>query len=141
MPFADQADSLDFVPKMMQICVDFIAAGQTPASEMMVYAIQLVGEQHYQAAARSCRPGDVAQLLFEPDNPYDSDAIVAVNGDGETLGYVPRDCWMREAALGEGKGFDAAIKSAAAGKRGFIEIVLDVSRREDPLGERAYVPA
>jgi hypothetical protein len=111
------------------------------SSSPLMYAIQLVGEQHYQAAALTCRPGDAARLLFEPDNPYDSDAIVAVNSDGQTLGYVPRDSWLREAALDEGKGFDAAIKSAAVGSRGFIEIVLNVSRREDPLGERAFVPA
>lgn len=106
------------------------------------YTVPLVGEQHYQKAVTACRAGDPVQLLHEPDNPYDSEAIVAVSSAGETLGYVPRDNWLR-AAVSEGKGAMAKVGAVDVGQRGFTEILLDVTlvHGSATLGTRAFQPA
>lgn len=62
--------------------------------------LKVVGESHYQSAlvalARVCvdesdgRPAFRAELLAEPENPFDSSAI-AVHGPTGQLGYLARD--------------------------------------------------
>lgn len=47
----------------------------------------LVGESHYQGALLQCDPGAVVELVREPDNPHDPNAIAAKLG-AQTLGYV-----------------------------------------------------
>lgn len=106
------------------------------------YTVPLVGEQHYQAALKSCRVGDSVDLLYEPDNPYDAEAVVAVSRTGDTLGYIPRDNWLHD-ALREGKGAIAKISSASAGHRGFTEVLLAVTlvHGSATIGSRAFRPA
>ena len=47
------------------------------------------GEDRREACAGCCED-DVVSLVREPDNPYDSNAILVVCEDGSNLGYVPR---------------------------------------------------
>ena len=49
----------------------------------------LRGESHYQSALLWCDPGMSVELVREPDNPHDPNAI-AVKSDGEPIGYIAR---------------------------------------------------
>lgn len=44
-----------------------------------------------QAVIRRCVRGEQLQLVREPENPYDRNAIRICRLNGEDLGYVPRD--------------------------------------------------
>lgn len=56
---------------------DFMIAGAT------------IGDDRREAC-EACREDDPVSLVREPDNPYDSNAILVVCEDGSDLGYVPR---------------------------------------------------
>jgi hypothetical protein len=90
------------------------------------YSVGLVGESHYQAAVGLARPGDPVILAFEPDNPYDADAIVALDHAGRTLGYVPRDSFLQRILHDEGGNVAAEVKAVRAGNSGKLGLVLDV---------------
>jgi hypothetical protein len=45
------------------------------------------------------RPGDRLQLLREPMNPYDENAIEVLGSNGQRLGYLPRGFARRLAPL------------------------------------------
>ena len=47
----------------------------------------LVGESNYQATLLSCDPGAAVELVREPDNPHDANAI-AVRPVKGTIGYI-----------------------------------------------------
>lgn len=49
----------------------------------------LAGESHYQDALIWCDPGSPVELVREPENPHDANAI-AVKSGNETLGYIAR---------------------------------------------------
>ena len=78
------------------------------------------------------------ELLREPANPFDTGAIVAAMPGGATIGYVPRDSFLRRAVHEEGKGTIARVALLQPGKRGFVEVVLEVALTGRELGERAY---
>jgi hypothetical protein len=106
------------------------------------YPVRLAGARSYQAAIGRAAEGDVAQLLRENGNPYDADAIVVVDGDGATLGYIPRDSWLRCALIDEGKGARAAIATVSAGDRGVSGVTIAVTLTGDgAIGARDFVPA
>lgn len=79
------------------------------------YPVRLVGTRSYPAAIARAAIGDVVQLLAEDGNPYDRDAIVVVDGDGATLGYISRDNWLRGALTGEGRGARAVVDGLDGG--------------------------
>ncbi|HMO74551.1 MAG TPA: HIRAN domain-containing protein [Sphingopyxis sp.] len=107
-----------------------------------IYPVHLVGEQYYPATAHAAEIGDAVEILAEPDNPFDPDALVVVDARGRTLGYVPRDSWLHEALLGEGKGCSAVIEELEADRRGFWNVRIGVTiNRDGAIGERGYVPA
>ena len=102
------------------------------------YPIGIVGEASYQAAIGRCFEGQRVQILREPDNPYDPEALAVVTDIGETIGYIARDCWLQSAIHEEGRGCEAIIKeiaSAGAGKRG---VVIDVNLCGRGIGTRAF---
>lgn len=106
------------------------------------YLVPLVGEQQYQAAIGTAKSGDRVQVLAEWGNPYDVDAVAVADRDGRTLGYLPRDNWLRGALLQEKKGCRAAIHKIAKGNKGVAGVVLVVRLAGDgPIGQREYVPA
>lgn len=41
--------------------------------------------------ARAEQVSFIAQLILEPENPYDPDAVKVVAANGDHLGYLPRD--------------------------------------------------
>lgn len=71
-----------------------IACSQTaPAQEvsLLVQRSALAGFRYYEAPmlATSLRPGETLDLVREPENPHDANAI-RVEWRGRKLGYVPR---------------------------------------------------
>lgn len=103
------------------------------------YPVPLVGEQHRQAAIASCGVGEAVQLLHEPDNPYDSDAIVAIC-HGDRIGYVPRDSWVKRAVFKDRKALRAQIKSLNRGERSLVGVVIEVSVTTGPIATVEYAP-
>ena len=102
------------------------------------YTVPLVGEQNYQSAVKRCRVGMPVELVCEPENPHDPKAIVAILPGGATLGYVPKDSFLQRAVHEEGKGAKARVIEVVRGKRGFLEIALEVGLNGEGLGERVF---
>lgn len=76
---------------------------------MAKYRVGIVGESNYQPAVRRCRVGDPVSLVREHGNSHDDQAIAVLSSAGQTIGYLGRDSWLREAILEEGKGCVASI--------------------------------
>ena len=71
-----------------------VFAAPCPRAAEVVIVVQrspLAGFRHYHGAEvlRELRPGDRLELVREPGNPHDPDAV-RVEWRGVTLGYVPR---------------------------------------------------
>lgn len=70
-----------------------LAAAPVPAADavIVVQRSPLAGFRHYEGREvwRDMKPGDRLQLVREPDNPYDANAV-RVEWRGVKLGYVPR---------------------------------------------------
>lgn len=91
------------------------------------YPVGLVGESKYQGAVKQARAGDMVTLAYEPDNPHDPEAIVALDRRGNRLGYIPRESFLQRIFHDEGGGVAAVVKSVAGeGKSGKLGIVLEV---------------
>jgi len=105
-----------------------------------VYPVGIVGEANYQSAIRRCSVGQRVRVLHELGNPYDERALAVVTADGQTIGYIARDCWLQDAVHGEGRGCDATIK-AVSSSGGMLGIVLDVSLTGLALGTRDFIEA
>lgn len=101
------------------------------------YPIRLAGTRSYVLAVSAAAIGDPAHILRETGNPFDAEALVVVDGDARTLGYVPRGNWLRRALIEEEKGASAIVEAAEDGG-----ITLSVTLTDDgPIGERDFVPA
>lgn len=106
------------------------------------YPIRLAGTRSYQRAIARAAEGDAAAVLRENGNPYDPDALVVVDADGETLGYIPRASWLRGALLDEGKGARAAVETVSAGADGVAGVTIAVTLTDDGgVGTRDFVAA
>jgi hypothetical protein len=102
------------------------AAPKLPVYVPRLYSAGLVGEQHYQAAVRRCRPGDSAALVPEPSNRHDGRAIMAKNARGELIGYLPRESWLHRVILDERQEMSASIRVVEDRGEGFLQVVLYV---------------
>ena len=96
------------------------------------YSVGLVGESNYQQAIKGLREGERVLLVPEPDNPHDPRAIACRDGNGATIGYIPRDHWLTAAILDEGKGARAVVKTIHGGDGGrpSLGVVLTVELAE-----------
>lgn len=104
------------------------------------YSIGLVGEKSYQAQIAAIGEGEAVVLVHEPDNPYDERAIAATC-HGDTIGYLPRDCWLTAALLDEVKGCSAKVKRLPRGAEGITGVTLEVRLDGRPIGEREFAAA
>ena len=81
------------------------------------YMVGLVGEASYQPAIRTIARGHVVDLVHEPSNPYDPDAVKAVTTDGQTIGYLPREHWAGP-IVRDGKPEHLAVVAEVTGGKG-----------------------
>ena len=77
-------------------------------------------------------------IVREPDNPFDSDALCVRTPGDETIGYVPRDSWLRSALVHEGKGCEAWIDYIGGRPKG---VRLGLVLTDNPIEDRPYRPA
>lgn len=82
------------------------------------YSVGIVGESNYQSAIASLREGEHVQLVPEPDNPHDPRAVSVRDGEGSTIGYLPRDHWLTATLLDEGKTCTARVERIEGGDAG-----------------------
>ena len=83
-------------PRKPALAAFFFAVASTafaPAAEVVIVVQRspLAGFRHHHGAEvlRDLRPGDRLELVREPENPHDPNAV-RVEWRGVTLGYVPR---------------------------------------------------
>jgi hypothetical protein len=82
---------------------------------IVVQRSPLAGFRHYagEEVLRELKPGDRLELVREPDNPYDANAV-RVEWRGVKLGYVPR---RDNAAVARQMDHGAALEARLAGMR------------------------
>ena len=82
---------------------------------IVVQRSPLAGFRHYDGGdvLRDLKPGDRLELVREPDNPYDANAV-RVEWRGVKLGYVPR---RDNAAVARQMDRGAALEARLAGLR------------------------
>ena len=115
-----------------------IVSLEVPTVSTVSYLVGLVGTVHYQVELTGRSAGDPITIEHELDNPYDDGALAAVGPGGETLGYVPRDSWLRDALLERGKGCSAKIEGLQRGESGLIGAVLSVTLTGNEVRQRRY---
>ena len=93
------------------------------------YHTAIVGESKFQPAVRRTTVGDYVDIVIEEGNPHAGDEIAlrVDNSDGDTIGYIAEDHWLRRAILDEGKGVLAKVDSKAGRLMG---TVLRTGRRQ-----------
>jgi len=82
-----------FIAAALAGAFHFPASAQTPElrSSILVQSSPLAGFRYYDAGALwdEMKVGDALELVREPDNPHDANAV-RVEWRGYRLGYVPR---------------------------------------------------
>jgi hypothetical protein len=102
------------------------------------YPVGIVGEASYQPAIRRCAPGERVQIVHELDNPYDQQALAVLTNDGNTIGYIARDCWLQDALHDEGHGCEATIKAVSSAENGMLGVVLEVTLSGHDIPSRQF---
>lgn len=103
---------------------------------MRVYTVGIVGEASYQDAIDHNLKGEDVFLVPEPDNPHDPRAVRVDNHRGQTIGYLPRNGWLTEVLLDEGKVVTAVVERVSReGRSGNLGVVLEVTIH--PIGAAA----
>jgi hypothetical protein len=105
---------------------------------MKIYPLGIVGESNYQASIAKCRQGESVQICHETENPFDPQALRVENFLGKVIGYIPKDCWLRDAIHDQGRGCAATIKDIMLGDSGIYGVVLDVTLTDDTVNVRKY---
>jgi hypothetical protein len=80
------------VPAIVGLVLIGAASGLHAAEAVIiVQRSSLAGFRHYEAPVvwRDLKSGDRLELVREPDNPYDPNAV-RIEWQGRTLGYLPR---------------------------------------------------
>ena len=118
----------------------------TPAAKnrSKSYPVPLHGESNYQAAISKLAVGDLVYLEAEPENPFDKNAVAVTDSLRRTLGYLPRDSWLKRALIKEKKSCLARVHSIKGGGRagsGNVGVVILVTIDEGhKIGMRQYSP-
>jgi len=100
----------------IQECQNFAAQVLAPITRSNPGKIQakresvIVGIKYHQGNLSDIKIGDLVQLLREPENHFDSNAIRVVLQTGETLGYLAAECAAVVAAdIDSGIGFRVKV--------------------------------
>lgn len=101
-----------------------------PAAEVVIVVQRspLAGFRHYHGTEilRELKPGDRLELVREPDNPHDPDAV-RVEWRGVKLGYVPRrenSAVARQ--IDRGTALEARLASLRQNRNRSVRIELEV---------------
>ena len=106
------------------------ATSPAPAAEavIVVQRSPLAGFRHYDGAEswRQLAVGDRLELVREPDNPYDANAV-RVEWRGRRLGYVPRrDNAAVARQLDRGAALDARVATLRENRNRSVRIEFEV---------------
>ena len=107
------------------------------------FTTNVAGISYRQDAASRCQVGDPVQLIREPENPHDENAIQVLSIDGEPLGYIPRSQSAELAAdMDSLSRVSATIKKVTGGydDKPTIGLVLEIEVSDAPYGQRYYPP-
>src|SRR5690606_16829346 len=101
-----------------------------------VYSIHLAGESKKnrdgtsrQAEIKRCSEGEPVQLVREPNNPYDRNAILVLSARGRGIGYISAEqcVWIAE-LIDKGRDCRAEIECIIGGEPGkpSVGVILQV---------------
>lgn len=92
------------------------------------YSVNIVGESYRQEEIRRTRSGEAVKLFHEVDNAHDERAIAVFNARGEQIGFLPRDGWLTDALIDQGREYRASVKEIVAptGSRRHAAVILEV---------------
>lgn len=91
------------------------------------YRCSVSGESFCQDAIARSEDHDPIDLVPDPTNRHDARAVIVRNSrTGEKLGFLPRDNWLKDAMLEQGKPVFARIGEIGE-VAGNFAVVLDVS--------------
>ena len=124
------------------VCESNRLAAETMERQLQTkkFPVSLVGEQHYRTAVAGIGVGDEVRIWHEAGNPYDALALAVTNTHGQTLGYLPKDCFLRRAVHQEGKGCSRKVLQLHQGERGFTQVTIEVQLGGEPVHQRDFSP-
>lgn len=104
------------------------------------YSVGIVGESKYWQTIGELRVGEHVELVPEPDNPHDDRAVSVRDGDGSTVGYLPRGHWLTDALIDQGRSYTARVERIEGGAAGRpnLGVVIEVELGAD--GDVPKVP-
>lgn len=102
-----------------------------------LYPVGIVGESHYQRAIGQMSEGDAVALLIELDNPYSKTgtSLRVDNLNGDTIGYIADDHWLKNAVVHEKKGCQAVVLGIEGDPMG---VVLEVQLTSEAIPTLMY---
>ncbi len=117
---------------LLAVMVLAVVAGTPPSwgaeAVIVVQRSPLAGFRHYEAREtwQHMTVGDRLQLVREPDNPYDANAV-RVEWRGVMLGYVPRrDNAAVARQMDRGAGLEARIAALRENRNRSVRIEFEV---------------
>ncbi|PZQ21267.1 MAG: hypothetical protein DI569_12630 [Sphingopyxis macrogoltabida] len=105
-----------------------------------IFFLRLAGVSHHQQALADTCIGEAVRFFHEPDNPYDCMAIRVENSGGQTLGYVPRNNWLRTVVHEKGRGVAGVIDSIGMSRACLLGATISVSICADRVKVVSYYP-
>lgn len=105
-----------------------------------IYFLRLTGVSHYQDALAETYENEAVRFFHEPDNPYDEMAIRVENVRERTLGYVPRNSWLRTVIHEQGRGVAGVVASVGMGRACLLGATISVTICADKVKVVSYYP-
>lgn len=90
------------------------------------YFVGLKGESSYQKAIKRLTEDERVTIEHDKGNAHDSEALVVKTLSGSTIGYIPREHFLKRAFFKEKKHLDARIKSINSGPGAPSGVVIAV---------------
>lgn len=91
-----------------------------------IYSVGLAGESKFQPAVKRTKTGEVVTLRLEPFNKFDDQAIAVENSQGETIGYIPADSFIKRIIHLENKPVACHVERIGAGRSGICGVILQI---------------
>ncbi|MCK0533424.1 HIRAN domain-containing protein [Sphingobium agri] len=105
-----------------------------------VYFVRVVGVSNYQQALAESYAGQAVRFVHEPDNPYDAMALRVENSAGATIGYIPRNSWLRAVIHERGRGVTGSISSVGMARSCMLGVTISVAICDDEVIVASYFP-